>query len=225
VTIKPLVDLWKAAAKNNALPTAAEIERARALVGYDKIVLDASERSITFLKDGMGIDLGGVAKGYAADRAAKMLRDNGIFDAVVSCGSGMYCMGKKSDGKPWRIGIRHPRHKGSVVFELSVTDKGVDTSGDYEKCFVINGKRYSHIIDPRSGYPAEGASSATVIADSSVIADIMATASCIIGRSALDALAGSVDEEAVLLYVDGISLKVSMTKGALEKYDIREKVF
>jgi thiamine biosynthesis lipoprotein len=107
---------------------------------------------------------------------------------------------------------------------MYLEDKGVDTSGDYERYFTLDGKRYSHIIDPRSGYPAEGVMSATVIAGSSVIADIVATTLCVLGNNAMDAVSASGSEDAILVYDDNGAVKVSITKGAVERYGIQEKV-
>jgi thiamine biosynthesis lipoprotein len=130
---------------------------------------------------GTRVDLGGIAAGYAADRAAHLLRAEGVRGALVDIGGDVYCLGMSARGAPWRVGIRHPRSQG-VLLVLDLSDRAIATSGDYEDCFIRNGKRYSHIFDPRTGRPAErGVASATIVADSCVVADALGTALVVMG--------------------------------------------
>ncbi len=135
-----------------------------------------------FLKEGTKIDLGGIAAGYAVDRAIKVLREMNARGALVDIGGDCYCMGTSAGGTPWRVGVRHPRGGGALTV-LELSDRAVATSGDYEDFFVESGKRYSHIFDPRTGRPAESdVMSATVISRSCSTADALATALVVLGK-------------------------------------------
>jgi thiamine biosynthesis lipoprotein len=185
--------------------------------GSRDIILDNAAGTVGFAKDGMAIDMGGIAKGYATDRAVDILRKNGIRNAIVNCGGDMYCLGRRSQKLQWKVGIRHPRDKENLALELSLEDRAVDTSGDYEKYFMIGQKRYSHIIDPRTGYPIGGnVVSASVIAGDSVTADAFATALCILGRE------GMSDLEAIIFVSEDGKLRNEMSNGVKEKYHVAE---
>lgn len=217
ITVKPLVDIWAEAKKTGKVPSAEARQAAMEKTGFRDIILDKAAGTIGFAKDGMAIDLGGIAKGYAADRAVTVLKENGIRNAIVNCGGDMYCLGKRSKREQWKVGIRHPRDKENIALELRLEDKAVDTSGDYEKYFMIDGKRYSHIIDPRSGYPISGnVVSASVVADDSVTADAFATAVCVLGRDELKSL------EAIIFVSENGKLEIEMSNGVKEKYHVTE---
>ena len=224
ITVKPLVDLWRAAKAANKLPDEAEIKAALARIGSQNIVLDRAGRTISFKMPGMAIDLGGVAKGYATDRAVKVLKENGIENAIVNAGGDMYCLGRRSAKVEWNVGIRHPRKKDGVLFRLKLQDKAIDTSGDYEKYFILNGRRYSHIIDPRTGMPVgDGVVSATVTAGDSTTADILATALCLLGREGLDTVRSVPGADALIVLNEGGYLKIEMTEGFERIYGITAK--
>jgi len=187
ITVKPLVDLWAQAKEAKRLPSDLAVRDALDKTGSQFIVLDNVNKTIAFKKDGMALDMGGLAKGYATDRAIEVLKENGVLNAIVSSGGDMYCLGRRSRDKLWEVGIRHPRKKGQIILQVGVEDKAVDTSGDYEKYFISNGRRYSHIIDPRTGYPiGDGVVSATVFANDSMTADILATALTILGEDGME---------------------------------------
>ena len=223
ISIKPLKDLWQDAGMRGSLPTQSALDAAREKVDARAIALDRSAGSISFRKPGMAIDLGGIVKGYAADRAALILKQHGIAHAIVSVGSGMYCLGGKSEGHPWMIAIRNPRDKTANIYELSITDKGIDTSGDYERFFLLGGKRYSHIIDPRSGLPiGDAIVSATVLAADSMIADIYATTLCILGEEGLR-LAEAAGVDALIIALKDGHLTVRMTKDFEARYAVTKE--
>lgn len=135
-----------------------------------------------FLNEGMKIDLGGIAAGYAVDRAIKVLKEMNARGALVDIGGDCYCLGTSARGTPWKVGIRHPRGEGLLTV-LELSDRAVATSGDYEDFFVEGGKRYSHIFDPRTGRPAEGGViSATVVSSSCTAADALSTAMVVMGK-------------------------------------------
>lgn len=144
-------------------PTDQELERARAAVGYRNLVLDPQARTIRFARDGVRIDLGGIAKGYAVDNSAAILRRRGITNAIVTAGGDSHILGDHR-GRPWTIGIRDPRRPGEIVAVLPLENVSVSTSGDYERYFDKDGVRYHHIIDPKTGKSPHGVRSVTVVA-------------------------------------------------------------
>lgn len=156
------------------------------------------------------LDLGGVAKGYAVDLAARKLVALGFTSAIVVGGGDMRLVGKRPDGKPWRIAIRHPRRQGSFIGYLDLEDTAVATSGDYERCFIYRGRRYHHILDPRTGMPSGASTSVTVVSPSGALCDALATGLFLLGPQAGLELAGSLDDvNAVFVYADGESLVVT----------------
>jgi thiamine biosynthesis lipoprotein len=183
ITVKPLVDLWGFSTHRNVVPATDQIAAALRTVGAENIVLDRVAKRLGFLKDGVRIDLGGIAKGYASDRAIEILKAHGIRNAIVNSGGDMYCLGRRAPGRLWKVGIQHPRVRGRLIGELSIENAAVDTSGDYEKFFQVGGKRFCHIIDPKTGMPAgSDPSSVTVIAPSAMEADALATACMVLGQ-------------------------------------------
>jgi thiamine biosynthesis lipoprotein len=172
---------------------------------------NGDQHSISFLKEGMKIDLGGIAKGYAVDRAVAALKENGATSALVEIGGDCYCLGANSEGRPWRLGLRHPRRAG-VLTVLHLSNRAAATSGDYEDFFFERGKRYSHIFDPRTGRPAEhGIISATIISDSCMDADSLATAVTVMGKEkGLELVEKLSDTECILVSEeDGFTISTS----------------
>lgn len=219
ITVKPLVDLWSAARKDLRVPSETEIRAALEKVGFRNLILDKAAGTLIFAKDGMAIDMAGIAKGYAADRAAKTLLDHGIANAVVDCGGDMRCIGRRSKPDRWRVAVRHPRQKGSTFLQLELEDAAIDTSGDYERFFTVEGRRYSHIIDPRTGYPVgDDIVSASVIAADSVTADALATAICVLGLEGSRSARSADGISAVVVYVDNGRLKADIPDGFMERY-------
>jgi len=161
---------------------------------------------VRLLKKGAGIDLGGIAPGYAADRVAKLLEARGIKNAMIDVGGECYCLGRGPGGSPWRVGIRNPRGEGMLAV-LELRDMAVATSGDYEDFFMEGGRRYSHIFDPRTERPAAtGVVSSTVIARSCAEADALSTAILVLGREEGMKLAGERDGvECLMVSCDGVA--------------------
>ncbi|OIN98311.1 hypothetical protein AUJ66_01225 [Candidatus Desantisbacteria bacterium CG1_02_38_46] len=189
ITVAPIVSLWGfgppsnvgqtfRSAKNNP-PAEKEIKKALALVNYKNIVIDEKNNLIYFKKKGMQVNLGGIAKGYAVDRAIDVLKKEGIKKAIINAGGDLYAM-----GITWRIGIKHPRKEG-ILKTIVLKNKTIATSGDYEKFFIgtYEGKKkqFHHIFDPRTGYPAQGCISATVIAPACTTADWLSTGVFVLG--------------------------------------------
>ncbi|MDP2938292.1 MAG: FAD:protein FMN transferase, partial [Candidatus Omnitrophota bacterium] len=164
ITVGPLIDLWGFTDKKYRLPGREEIEKTLNTVGFDKIIFNISDNVVKFKLPGMKIDLGAIAKGYAVDCAVKKLKEHGIKSCLINAGGQIYCLGDKF-GKPWRIAIRNPRKDGLWDY-LELKNKAVSTSGDYEQYFSKGNKRYSHILNPKTGYPTDsGIISTTVIAN------------------------------------------------------------
>lgn len=175
---------------------------------------DGGNYYVRFLDPGVKIDLGGIAKGYAVDMVAALLRDGGVRGALVDIGGDCYCLGRRAGGAPWRVGIRHPRGDG-ILTTLELVDRAVATSGDYEDFFIKDGKRYGHIFDPRTNRPAEsGVISATVISGSCAVADALATALIVMGGEEGIGLVETLSDTECILVSEGVSgLAVSSSSG------------
>ncbi len=224
ITVKPLVDLWNISKVEKRIPNEEDIKNALGKVGSQYIMLDSKDKTISFAKENMAIDLGGIAKGYATDRAIGILKDNGIKNAIVNSGGDTYSMGRRSKSELWKIGVRHPRRRGDVILEIRLEDKAIDTSGDYEKFFTVNGKRYSHIIDPRTGYAiGDNVISATTIAGDGATTDAFATALCILGEDGLKIINSMKGIDAILIFRKGDRLNIRMSEGIKKRYDIVKK--
>ncbi|MFH1753889.1 MAG: FAD:protein FMN transferase [Candidatus Omnitrophota bacterium] len=219
VTVSELVDLWNDSKRASTLPSSEEIEEARTLVGSGYLRLDV-DGTLTLKREGVKLDLSGIAKGYAVDRAVAVLKDSGIESGIVDAGGDIYCFGPGPRGKEWRVGVRNPRDD-SLIGALSLRDAAVATSGDYYRFFIIGEKRYSHIIDPRTGSPvSETPMSVTVIAPDCLTADAMATAITVMGPSiGLDFAENQREIEAIIISKDGDGFKVELTSGAKALYE------
>ncbi len=181
VTVGPLMDLWGFSNKKYKQPKEEDIKKTLKVVGFDKIIFNNQNNVINYKTSGVEIDLGGIAKGFAVGQAVKRLKEKGITSCLINAGGQIYCLGDNS-GRPWRVGIKNPRKSGIVDY-LELRDKAVSTSGDYEQYFIIDGRRFTHIMDPKTGYPLDnGVISVTVIADDSTIADALSTSIFVLGK-------------------------------------------
>ena len=169
------------------LPTRMEIERLLPRVGLDKVRLDGMR--LSFETPEMALDFGGMGKEYAADRAAEVCQAMGCRSGLVDLAGDIRVIGPRPDGGPWKIGVRSPGGGASAIPPLDLAKGAVATSGDYEKFIEVDGRRYSHILDPRTGWPASGTASATVIADRCLTAGALATSAMVKGSEASDWLA------------------------------------
>jgi FAD:protein FMN transferase len=213
VTIGPLVDLWRDAKKRGCPPGEPSIHETLSLTGYPDLRLDPANRSAGLMRVGQSIDLGGIAKGYAADRVLDVYREYGIASACSNMGGNVVTLGTKPDGSPWRIGIQHPRCDDALTGAVSVTGKSVVTSGDYQRYFKDHlGTRYHHILDPLTGYPADsGMISVTIVSDSSIEADALSTIVFVAGlQRGMEILSDYPDAEAICVDRD---MRVWVTSG------------
>lgn len=207
VTVGPLVDLWRSAEEANAVPTDTELAEARSRVGYDNLILDSNEMSVRFAAKGMRLDLGGIAKGYAIDRAVEVMQKEGALGGMVDIGGDIQCFGAPPEGKErWRIGLQDSRAvgdepgQGQILMVLELTDAAIATSGDYQRFVVIGGQRYSHIIDAESGYGSGELTSVTIIGKDAIEADALATAVSVMGaEKGLALIEKRPDTEAILV--------------------------
>jgi len=169
ITVGPLVKIWGFYRGSGRLPHRAEIRGAMSRVGHDLVELDRARGTVRFRKPGVELDPGGIGKGYTVDRMVDILRKNGIPSALISAaGSTIYGLGAPPKEEAWTVKIRHPKKEGEYVSELRLHNMSMSTSGSSEKFFVSGGKLYSHIFDPRTGYPAEGMLSVSVTAPKSL---------------------------------------------------------
>lgn len=180
ITVEPLVRLWNFYSDNPQLPSKERIEETLKLVGYQQIKIENNK--VTKEKEDVHIDLGAIAKGYALQECVNTLKKNGLKAALIEAGGQVYVFGKINDGV-WQIGVRNPRGSGIFAGLGLVDDMGIATSGDYERCFEENGQRYHHLLDPKTGYPAEGIMSLSVIMQDPILADGYSTALFVMGAA------------------------------------------
>ncbi len=189
ITVAPLVDLWGFTQQSYRIPSDAEIQKTLRCVGSDKIIFNDKNNMVKFKVLGLRIDLGAIGKGFAVDCAVKKLKERGIKSCLVNAGGHIYCLGGKSGG-PWKIALQHPRKPGFAGY-LKLKDRAIATSGDYRQFFLQGSKRYAHILNPKTGYPADsGVISASVTAPDCLTADAIATAVCVLGKDRGQELAG-----------------------------------
>lgn len=182
-TIAPLVDLWDILAENPKIPKVEQIEQAKNLVNYENLILDSTKKTVFLTEKGMKLDIGGIAKGYAADKLVEFLKKSGIKKGLINLGGNIFVFGERSkQQKNWNIGIQNPRESGTMGI-LQINDATIVTSGDYERFFEKDGKRYHHIIDPKTGVPKDNeVMSFSIITDNSMIADVLSTACFVLGK-------------------------------------------
>lgn len=163
------------------LPDPEELREALELVDWRRVELDPARRSVYLPKEGMRLGFGAIGKGYAANRAVWVLEEHGIESGVVSAGGDLVAFGRRENGEPWTVGLADPRRPGELLGRLVLTDTAVVTSGDYERFVEIDGERYAHILDPRTGWPVRGVGSVTVVCPDGELADALATAVFVLG--------------------------------------------
>jgi thiamine biosynthesis lipoprotein len=203
ISIGAIMRLWDFQSAQALVPEESAIHRELRLVGSQQVLLDSVNIRVGLRERGAAIDLGGAAKGYAVDRAMEVLKDWGVKEALVDAGGDIGLLGRKSGDKHWQIGIRHPRVPGHIIEVLEVDSGAVATSGDYQRFFQQDGVRYHHILDPKTGMPARGAVSVTILAKTALEADIVSTAAFVLGPQRGMTLIEQLGEVEGIIYIEG----------------------
>jgi len=203
VTISPVFKIWDLDQENPVIPDKKKIKKALKLVNYKDLILNPQNNTAFLQRKGMQIDLGAIAKGATVDVGIASLRKSGFKNALINAGGDLYAMGSKPES-PWKVGIQAPRDEhGKVMLSFNVKDNAVATSGDYETMVVISGKRYHHILNPKTGRPVDQCISVTVIAENAETADALATAFFVLGpEKGLNLCESLQNVEALFIYPD-----------------------
>lgn len=203
ITVAPVVDVWGFSREQGAIPGEASLDSAKLLVGRDGLHLGDPPGTARLARPGMRVDLGGIAKGFAVDRALAALAARGVVRAMVDLGGNVGVLGDAPGGGPWPIGIRHPRDGDGVGAILDVPAGGATaTSGDYERFFEVDGVRYAHIVDPRTSRPARGVAAVTVLARDGLEADALSTTLYLLGPERGACLLREMPGTAALWFLD-----------------------
>ena len=225
ISIGPLVNLWGIGTPHQKLPTKSEIDTVKKLVDFNDIVLDKTNLTVKLKRKGQAIDLGGIAKGYAADQLKAICIKHNITSAFLSLGGNVYAIGNNTNKAPWRVGIQDPHSDiGQYIGIINVTDKSVVTAGNYQRFFIKNGIRYHHLIDPLTGYPADkGIISATIISSTSINCDALSNTTYILGVDKSIKLIESMnDVDAIFITSDK---KVYVTNGLKNNFQLTNKEY
>ncbi len=215
IAISPVVKAWGFTEGKYRVPTQVELDALLPLTNPDDVLLD--KMTVFLQKEGMAVDLGGIAKGYASDEVASLLKGKGVEKAILSLGGNVYGIGTKPDGSKWEVALANPLDMNDYCGLISIENQAVVTSGGYQRYFEENGKKYHHIIDPKTGYPAENELlSVTIISESGMEADVLSTALYVMGLE--DAIAFWQENggfEAIFITKDG---EVIATEGADQSF-------
>ena len=220
ITVGPLMDLFRRAKGKGTAPTPEQITETKSKIGYEKLKFGIENRTVQFAVDGMRLDLGGIAKGYAIDKAIEAARQGGALGAMVDIGGDIRCFGSAPEGRQhWLIAVQDPnpapeKSRSGLLFTLKITDSAVTTSGDYQQYIMIDGKRRSHIMNRRTGKSTEGLSSVTIITDNATDADALATSVTVMGAEKGLALIEKRPKTEAILITSAPEYRVTKTSGA-----------
>ena len=182
ITYASMDNIWRFDGSMKQFPLEQDIKKSIASVGYTKIVLDEHNYTVYLPKEGMKIGFGAIGKGYAADRTKKLLMEKGVPGGIINAGGDLTTWGTKETGEKWLVGLTNPMDKAKVFSWLPIVESSVATSGNYEKYVLFDGEKYTHIIDPRTGYPVNGVKSVSIFAKDAELCDALATAVFVMGR-------------------------------------------
>jgi thiamine biosynthesis lipoprotein len=225
ITVGPIVQLWREAEDTGRMPTEAELAPARSKVGYQKLVLEEESKTVSFAVEGMRLDLGGIAKGYAIDLAIEAMQKAGAVGGLVDVGGDVRCFGQPSDDKEsWLVGLQDPSADDRLLLVLKLRDMAVATSGGYRRYALIEGKKYSHIINPQAGQVADELISVSIIARTATAADALATAVSVLGREKGLELVESLAETEAILVPAGKGADLIHTEGVRRYVDTSQPV-
>ena len=228
ITIGPLMKKWGFFKKKGRIPGKEELESVLESVSYKNIIIEektikslaknpGTVKTVFFKNPDTRIDLGGIGKGYAVDRAVSVLKQNGISSALINFAGNIYTFGTPPGKESWVIGLQHPRESEGLLGTFEIKDKAVSTSGDYEKFFTIEGKRYSHIIDPRTGNPVKGIVSVTIVTGNATRADALSTGVFVLGlEKGMNLIEQLQDVEGIIVYEDADSRLSTKTSSGMQ---------
>jgi len=227
ITIGPVMELWRFDRNNTTIPLKTSINSRLALVNCQDLFLDVTKQTAFLQKSGMKLDLGAVAKGYATEAALQVLKRHGIRKALIDAGGNIRVLGTNIREAPWRIGIKDPRNLNGLVAVLSLVDTSAVTSGDYFRYFESEGKRWHHILNPRTGYPANESMSVTVITKNAGLADILSTVFFVLSPDKALALADQMDgvdlfivtSDGRIMHTSRLGSRIEITNSKDYRYD------
>lgn len=225
ITIGPLSKLWNIGTPEAKVPTEDELKETLPLIDYSKLTLDEKNKTAKLENEGMMVDLGGIAKGYAADEVAKVLKENGVKNAIINLGGNVFTLGKNTNNTEWNIGIQNPfEGRGDAVGSVKVENKSIVTSGIYERYVEENGKKYHHILNPKTGYPYDNEiAGVTIITDESILGDSLSTTVFSLGlHEGLDFINKRKDAEAIFITKDN---KIYLSNGIKENFKLLDNSF
>lgn len=225
ITIGPIVKLWSIGLPEAKVPTSNEINDKLQYINYKDVELNDSEKTVFLKKPGMIIDLGAIAKGYTADVIANILKEEGVNKAIIDLGGNIYALGEKSENTPWKIGIQNPdQSRGEIIGSITVQNKSIVTSGIYERFIEENGKKYHHILSPKTGYPYDNdIAGVTIISDKSIDGDALSTSVFSMGvQKGLEFVNSQPNIEAIFITKNQ---EVYLTKGAHELFKLTNEDF
>lgn len=208
ISVAPIMKIWGFYEGKAVIPESVLIAQQVKKVDFRRIVLRGDT---IFTPPDMEIDLSGIAQGWAADRIAQLLKSYGVDKAIIDIGGEVVCIGDSPLGRPWRIGIRHPRGEG-IIETVELKDAALATSGDYEKFFIIGERRFPHIIDPHTGIPAQDFVSVTIFGNDAAFCDALATAVCVMGAETGVKFLDSLRIKGILYYESGGTLQRRQTR-------------
>lgn len=226
-TIEPIVRLWGITTDNPRVPEQAEIDAALKHVGYQHLKLDLTKGTLQKDDPDVRIDLGAIAKGYAADQIAAYLKSRDIDRAILNLGGNIYALGSKTSSTPWNVGVQNPMEpSGDVLATIKVINKSVVTSGTYERYFEKDGKRYHHILSPFDGYPINNELvSVSIISDQSIEGDILSTSAYALGLEKGQALINSLSGIAAVFVTTDKKIYFAGDKSLLESFELQKDGF
>lgn len=222
-TVRPLMEIWGFKEGKQSPPPSEKISETLQVVGWERLRI--GKEGVMLERKGMELDLGGIAKGYAVDKVVELLKEAGIRQALVEIGGELYCLGSGPGSNGWKIGIQDPQSAEGIIAVLQVIDQAVATSGSYENFYIWEGKRYSHIIDPRSGFPVQNSLiSVTIISSKCMEADAWATALFVLGwERAQEIVEKEEDLEAILIRERNGKMQAWVSSGLRERVELDEE--
>lgn len=224
VAIFPVMTAWGFVDDAFGVPSEAELKEALALLDVSSILVDTDGSTVTFAREGMAIDFGGIAKGYTSSRVIQILEEYGIESAVVNLGGNVQVLGEKVDGSAWRVGILDPANPDEGIGVLETIDCAVITSGGYERCFEEDGVIYHHIIDPSTGYPAEnGLASVTIVSQDGTLADALSTSLFVMGLEKATAFWQKNSDSFDVIFITD-SGEIYVTEGIADDFTAEQEV-